>query len=382
MIIAKTFWKIVKKYKFIIIMFSIIQIIFAGFNMKTSDNTIAFSAEKPDVLIINNDKNIGVTQNLIKYIEKHCNIVDINENEDAINDALFYRDVSYVIYIPENYREDFLSNKDPEIKVKSTNDASASLAETMLSQYMKVSNIYIGYVNDENELIEKINTTLDKEIDVEMTSKLDTDNLEKATFYYNFLTYSMLSICIYIVCMILASFKEKNILKRTTVSSTNYKKINKEILIQSGVLVTIIWIFFIILSFIFVGNIMFTFHGMVLMINSFIFMICATTIAFLLGNIVNNKDALMGIVNVIGLGSSFLCGAFVPVQFLPDFVLKIAHLLPAYWFIQTNEAVKTIEKINFDSLNQIFLNMGIIIIFAFIFIVFSNIVTKRKRVLN
>ena len=39
-------------------------------------------------------------------------------DEEKINDSLFYRDVNYVIYIPENYREDFLNDKNPEIEIK------------------------------------------------------------------------------------------------------------------------------------------------------------------------------------------------------------------------------------------------------------------------
>ena len=38
-------------------------------------------------------------------------VVDLKNNEDAINDALFYRDVNYVIYIPKNYNKDFMDGK-------------------------------------------------------------------------------------------------------------------------------------------------------------------------------------------------------------------------------------------------------------------------------
>ncbi len=67
---------------------------------------------------------------------------------------------------------------------------------------------------------------------------------------------------------------------------------------------------------------MFTVHGIILMVNSFVFSICALTIAILIANLVNNKNAINGIVNVVALGSSFLCGAFVPIEWLPDTVLK------------------------------------------------------------
>ncbi len=78
--------------------------------------------------------------------------------------------------------------------------------------------------------------------------------------------------------------------------------------------------------------------GVVYIINSLVLTICATTIAFLIGNLVSNKGTINGIVNVVALGSSFLCGAFVPMEWLPDSVLKIAHTLPTFYNIRINEA--------------------------------------------
>ncbi len=56
MTVFKTFLKIVNKYKFIILLYTVILIVFAGFNMQTSDTSTAFVASKPDVLIINKDE--------------------------------------------------------------------------------------------------------------------------------------------------------------------------------------------------------------------------------------------------------------------------------------------------------------------------------------
>ena len=51
---------------------------------------------KDKKLIINNDKEEGLTKNLINYINENTNIKEIKNDEEAINDALFYRDVNYM----------------------------------------------------------------------------------------------------------------------------------------------------------------------------------------------------------------------------------------------------------------------------------------------
>lgn len=379
MTVFKTFLRVLNKCKIPIIMYTVLLIIFAGFNMQTSENSTNFIASKPDILIINRDEEKGITKNLVEYIKNNSNIIDIKDDEQARNDALFYRAVNYIIYIPENYREDFLNGQNPKIEVKSTGDYQAAYAEMLLNRYIKIANIYGKNTDNEEELITKINENISKQAEVEINSKLDTDNLAKATFYYNFANYSILAGGIYVICLILASFKEEKIRKRTVISSMNYKKHNRELLLSNSLFAVVLWLFYVVLSFILIGNVMFTMHGLVYIINSFIFTICATTIAFLIGNIVINKNAINGIINVVALGSSFLCGAFVPMELLPDSVIKIAHILPSYYYISSNEMIKEVEIINYETIKPILVNMGIILAFAIGFIIIANIISKKKQ---
>ena len=379
MTVFKTFLKILNKNKFIVILYTVFLIGFGGFNMQTSENSTSFVASKPDIMIVNYDEEKGITKDLIKYITDNSNIIELNNNEEAINDGLFYRDVNYVIYIPENYSEDFMDGKNPELNIKSTGDYQSSFAEMLLSRYIKVANIYQKSIKNEDELTSKINETLSKQSEVEITSKLDTDSLAKATFYYNFASYSILACLVYVICLVLSSFKDIKIQKRTIISSTDYRKLNRQLLLSNSLFSIILWGVYVALSFVLIGDVMFSNQGIIYLINSFIFTMCATTIALFIGNLVSNKNAINGIVNVIALGSSFLCGAFVPMEWLPDGVLKIAHILPSYYYISSNESLKTLEVFNLETMQPIITNMIVILGFSIIFIILTNIVSKRKQ---
>ena len=248
----------------------------------------------------------------------------------------------------------------------------------LLERYINVANIYQKNIESEEELINKINETISKQTEIEITSKLDTNNLSKATFYYNFANYSILAGCVYVICLILSSFKEEKIRKRTIVSSMNYKEYNRKLLLSNSLFAIVMWIAYVVLSFVLVGSVMFTTHGLIYIINSFIFTICAVSIAFLIGNLVFNKNAINGIVNVVALGSSFLCGSFVPMDWLPDSVISIAHILPSYYYISNNEMVADLEVINYDTIQPVLLNMGIVLLFALGFIIVTNVISKRK----
>ncbi len=379
MIIFKTFWKIVKKYKGTVILYTMLLIIFGGINMTTSDTNMNFVDSKPDIFIVNQDVDSPLTKNLIKYLENSSNIINIKNNEEAINDAIFYRDVNYVIYIPKNYQKDLLNGQNPTINIKSTKDYQASLAEMILSKYIRIQNIYLNNTKNEAELIKQINNNLNKQTNVEITSKLDTTTTSNMTNYFNFASYSIMAIVIFIICLVMTSFKEKPIRKRTIISSINYKKVNQELLKASFIYSLIVWILFMILGLIMLGKPLISIRGLIYAINSFFFTFCSLTIALLISTLINNKDAISGIVNVVALGSAFLCGAFVPTEWLPQSVLNMAHIFPAYWYINSNDLLKTIETINLTTLTPIFINIIVIIIFSVIFILVNNFASKFKQ---
>lgn len=392
MTVFKTFLQVLNKYKATVIMYTVMLVAFGGLNFQTSDSNMNFTASKPDVLIINEGEEVGITKAFIDYLDERTNIKDIKKDEESINDALFYRDVNYIVYIKPNFRDSILDNSPNAseqfekyissadrtiIEIKTTGDYQASIADMLVKKYINLADVYSRTYEDEEEIIKHINETLSLEIDTELTSKVDTNTLSRVTFYYNFLSYSVLAGCVYVICLILSSFKNKEINKRTIISSMNYKKFNMKLLLSNCLFAIVLWLIYVILGFVLVGSVP-NDYLVIYLINSFVFTICSVTIAFLISNLINNKNAINGIVNVVALGSSFLCGAFVPMEWLPDSVLTIAHILPSYWYIKTNELLKGIEVFDMNSLGPIIINMGVLIGFIIIFIVLTNIVTKLK----
>ncbi len=379
MTVFKTFLKVLNKYKLTVIIYSAFLIFFGAFNMTSNDTATSFVATKPDLLIVNNDEEEGLTKSLIAYLKDNSNIVEVKDDESAIDDALFYRDVNYVIYIPKNFNADFLNGLHPEIEIKSTGDYMSSLANMKLERFLSVANVYQEEGYNEEKIISSVKETLESNTKVELTSSLDTTSLTKANTYFNFASYSLMAGAIQVICLVLSTFRNKNIAKRTIISSENYKTINRRLLLSNMLFSIVLWLIYIIIGFVLLGSVMSSMHGLMFTINSFVFTICCTSLAFLIGNIVTDKNAVNGIVNCVALGSAFLCGAFVPQNWLPDAVLNIAHILPSYWYISSNETLILTEKFNFNTLKPIFINMGVIFIFIIIFIILTNIISKKKQ---
>lgn len=379
MTVFKTFLKILNKYKVTVIMYTVFLVLFGAFNMNATEQSVNFVSVKPKIAIVNQGEEVGITKDFIDYLKKNSDVVKLKNSESARRDALFYRDVNFIVIFSPDFRKDFLNGKEPKIQVKSTKDYPAMMAERLVTRYIKVARTYQTSFDREEEILKKVKETLSSEVSVTMTSSLRQDDLQKATFYFNFMNYCMLAGCVYVISFILSSFQSTPILKRTMISSMNYKTYNRKLLLSNSLFTILLWGFYILLSFILIGDIMFTMHGLFYIFNSFLFAICTLVIAFLVGSIGKSKDAINGIVNVIALGTSFLCGAFVPMEYLPKFVLSVAHLLPSYYFILNNELISKLETFNFESLKPIFINQFILIGFLLMFVFVINKISKKKR---
>lgn len=379
MTVFKTFWKIVNKYKGTIILYTVMLISFGGINLASNDTTTTFTSTLPNIAIVNNDQKSVLTNNLISYLSENSKVVDIENDEEKINDALFYRDVSYVVYIPKNYTNDVLKGMNPTIDIKSTNDYMSSLEEMMLTDYLNLQNTYLKLTTDQAKLTNYINETLKDKSEVVLTSKVDTKSLSKVSRYFNFASYSILAVVIFIITLVLTSFKEKTVNKRIVVSSMNYKKHSGLILKSSLLYALIVWALFSLLAIILLGKSVLNTRGLLLILNTLVFTLQALTFALLISSLVNNKDAIGGIVNVVALGSAFLCGAFIPSMYLPEKVVSISHIFPAYYYNNSNDLVTSLEVINLTTLKPFITNIMMMLVFMLVFIVLNNFVIKNKR---
>ena len=378
MTVFKTFLKIVNKYKGTIILYTMMLLVFGVTNLNTKETT-SFIETKPDVVIIDED-NSKLSNNLVNYMKKNTDLRSIKESD--IDDALFFRDVVYVIYIPKNYQEKRLNQEDITLKIKSTNTYEGALSEEILKRYLESEKVYTKNYNNINTIISKINSSLQSSVNVKTVSKIDTKEQSRISRYFNFSSYSIMAVVIYIICLVLTSFKEKNVNKRIIISSTNYQKHNKLLLYSSFMYVFLIWLLYSLLGVIIFKNEILNLKGIIYLGNTLIFSFVALTIALFISSVINNKNAISGIVNVFALGQAFLCGAFIPTEYLPDTVLKIAHILPSYYYINSNDILSKMEVVNLINLKPVIFNSIILLGISILFIILNNVVSRKKQIVG
>ena len=392
MIVFKTFWRIMKRYWWIVFIYIAILTSLSVINLKTAPVT-DFVDTKPEITIVSQDPSDlatkPFTKNFLNYLSKNTKIIDLKESETT--DALFYQKISMILYIPEDLESKIISGQKITLDYRTSGNYTAELSKNLIKRYFELQRTEIlesknsskeqsNILSEDSEkIISSLNQRLDQSPTVRLASKNAT-NLSKIAAFFNFASYTIMAIILYVTCFINASFNKSPVKKRTMVSSLHLKKYSFSLLLANSIFAFSVFILLTTLSFFVLGDIVLTPFFIFEILNILLYTLAALTLAELVSTFNLSRDAVSGVVNLLSLAPAFLSGAFVPTYFLPSFVLTIAHIFPTYWFIDTNNKITTMTEFNFSTFLTILPNLLVLVLFSIIFIVANLVLSKKKRI--
>ena len=392
MIVFKTFWRIMKRYWWIVFIYVAILTSLSVINLKTAPVT-NFVDTKPEITIVSqNPSDLATkpfTKNFLNYLSKNTKIIDLKESETT--DALFYQEISMILYLPEDLESKIISGQKITLDYRTSGNYTAELSKNLIKRYFELQRTEIlesknsskeqsNIISEDSEkIISSLNQRLDQSPTVRLASKNAT-NLSKIAAFFNFAGYTIMAIILYVTCFINASFNKSSVKKRTMASSLHLKKYNFSLLLANSIFAFSVFVLLTTLSFFVLGDIVLTPFFIFEILNILLYTLAALTLAELVSTFNLSRDAVSGVVNLLSLAPAFLSGAFVPTYFLPNFVLTIAHIFPTYWFIDTNNKITTLTEFNFSSFLTILPNLLVLVLFSIIFIVANLVLSKKKRI--
>ena len=392
MIVFKTFWRIMKRYWWIVFIYVAILTSLSVINLKTAPVT-DFVDTKPEITIVSqNPSDLATkpfTKNFLNYLSKNTKIIDLKESETT--DALFYQKISMILYLPEDLESKIISGQKITLDYRTSGNYTAELSKNLIKRYFELQRTEIFesknsskeqsniLSEDSEKIISSLNQRLDQSPTVRLASKNAT-NLSKIAAFFNFASYTIMAIILYVTCFINASFNKSSVKKRTMASSLHLKKYNFSLLLANSIFAFSVFVLLTTLSFFVLGNIVLTPFFIFEILNILLYTLAALTLAELVSTFNLSRDAVSGVVNLLSLAPAFLSGAFVPTYFLPSFVLTIAHIFPTYWFIDTNNKIAAMTELNFSSFLTILPNLLVLVLFSIIFIVANLVLSKKKRI--
>jgi ABC-2 type transport system permease protein len=341
-----------------------------------NSNTENFANVKTDIAFIDHD-DTEFTRNFKSYLADYANFKTFKE--DKLEDAFFYREIQMIIEIPKGFTDKFSTQEELKIKTKSVPDSAASYTlEQAMDNYLNLARTYQENNISTGDLHEAIMAILTKEAKTEFIQDQDGD-YSGAEFYFNYLSYIFLGLIISVICSIMIAFKPLDIKRRNNLGAISNKKMNFILLFSNFLLAFLFYLILIIVALILYSDVMFKANGFLLMLNAFIFLLTVISLAYLLVVIFNSRNIVGALATVISLGSSFICGVFIPQFLIDDFILKIARIFPSYWYVNANEKIASLFKYDYIMMKPIYNSFLIQSIFTFIFIALALTISKAKQ---
>lgn len=365
-----------------IILFLVISLIMSSSMAKEAPQDNSFTQTKANLCFISKEDS-PLINGLKEELSKVANFVDLPDETEALQDALYFRNVSYILRVPDGFTAKFLAGEDVQLS-KTIVPASYSNAylDLTVNQYLNTAKLYVQQTSNisQEKLVENIRRDLSVSTAVELqTPQNKTVSHIYANYFFNYLSYALLSVLILGISALMLVFNETELKRRNACSPLSTHSYNMQFILANLFFAFISW--FIIVGFCLLFNLnnSFNLNTLYFILNSLVFTLCGVSISFLIGNLVSNINAISAISNVVTLGLCFISGVFVPSELLSDKVLKIASFTPTYWFVQANNKIATLTEFDFAHVEPILISMLIVFGFSLAFLVIALVIAKKRR---
>lgn len=360
----------------VIIYFIIFLGMMVAFSFMAGDETEKAYQATELVIRVEDKDNSTLSKTLTQYLGKENEVNP--EYEDALlSDLLFYGLVDYVVYVEEGFEEQFLAGEPGGIEKQSTKPNRA-FVDQKIEMFFRYVRGELALGNGIEEACDNVLREMQKSARTEVLSGQKEMSARPGYYFFSYLSYVLLCIMIMVLGPIMYTFYEKNVKMRTDCGLVSVRKQNIEIIKGIIFVAAVIWSLFMLVGAIVYRKDFTTEEYLLGVLNSFVLLLFSVAISVLLGVVFRNKNALDALSNILGLGISFLCGVFVPSEFMPDYVNKIAEFLPVSWYMKNVKMLNEYGNAP-KNLSEFMGNCGLVLGFAAAtFLVFLVYIKKQR----
>ena len=379
MTVFKGHMKIIGQNKMLILLY---VAIFFGctilFQSTAGKTETSYQAEKLNIGIVDEDGG-SLAESLTEYLGNLHHLIPIENDVSEIQEKLYYREVDYVVRIPKNFYMKCIEGDEKLSVTKIPDTYSGSYVDQQINSFLNNARTYqaSGFTEAESA------SALEKTQSVKVTFSNDEKSIEDApyVYYFRYMPYLFLALFGFVMGNILIVFQNPNLKKRMAASPVSGRRQSLEGILCMSLEGLTLWIFVIVIGILFYGRDFYTSENFVYyLLNSVSMLFVDIALAYLMGTIAPNRDALTGIANIISLGMCFLGGVFVPLEFMGSHVKAVSHFLPIYWYEKANDLLANFAHMTVSIREQFFKAVIIQLVFVGAFICLTLVIEKYKRV--
>lgn len=382
MSVFKTFYYILRENKISVILgFAVsigISFMYAG-NLNSSETS--FEATESKIAVFNKDDSTEA-EALIDYLKETMDYVAFEGNQEAIDDALYFEELSYVLEIPKGFGASLQSGSlemklSVQVKAGSFNQV---YVDNIINHYLSTYQFY-------TEAFPQKSATEISQLTMENVTEKGQINFDKnfnqleknqgTAGVFNVISYGLFMTIFSGISIVNLAFNRDEIRRRNSCSPISKKRISRQLLTSSLLFSGAVWAAFIAYTLVYT-RIGFNEYTLYFLANSLIFLAAVIAFSIFITGLIKSSELIGAVNNTFILGSSFIGGVFVPSAILPDVVNKIASFTPTYWFVRNNELIGGSLKLDNDFLKDFQFNAFVLLIFALIFFLLAML-TKKER---
>lgn len=325
MTVFKAYLNIMKKNSIGIMIYFFIFVLISVLSMVSSQKLPSDNVDSNiSVAVINNDRDNEFSDKIKKYLDKNYSMKYVKDDNETIKESLISGYVQYVLKINDDSSLEYYVHKD---------DESVYLINSKIIEYIQINKLLSKY-NVKN-IEQKSDNIISN--DIKLSFHINKD-VKKARIinsmyrYYNYQLFVVLAIIMIGTYFIESRFYAGVVKNRISISKMNSRKFNLAVIKSSLSYILFVWLVFSALSVcIFGAGYINSKVGYQFLLSSFIYLIPASGLSFFIASISKNANMNMAITNLLTLTLSFISGVFVPKEFLPEYLEKIALFSPMFW---------------------------------------------------
>ena len=379
MAVFKAYMKIARKNIWMILLylgiFFCVTILFQRF---VPEGAEGYTAESVPVGIVDEDGG-EAAESLINYIGRTNETILLEDDRESLQEDLFYRNVGYIVRIPEGFMEKCILGEEKIEAVTVPGTYAGYYVDQQVNSYMVYARSYAAAGFTETEIASAMAHRDKAEVTLVDFSG-NAGQVPAYTFYYRYLPYLLLSVLGYVMGYILMGFRRGSLPQRMRASAVPERRQSVEGLAASLVIALALWGIGVAASVVMYGQDIYESGKLIwYLLNSLVMMLTALSLAYLVGTLVKSSNALSGIVNIISLGMCFVCGVFVEMSYLSSGVRRAAQFLPVYWYETVNTLLTDHRTVSGGIRTDVLSGIGIQMVFAAAFVCLTLAAAKRSR---
>lgn len=380
MTVYKLYMKIIKKNIWLMLIY---LAVFFGITMMfqawvREDSYSSYLAESVKIALVDEDGG-KLAESLRVYLEQYHEVQAAENDTEVLQEDLFYRNIEYIVRIPSDFYETCIVEGESVKVTKVPGSYTAYYVDQQINSFLNSARTYYAAGFSEEETAEAITNMQPVEVQL-LNVNGNAGEMPAYAYYFRYLPYLFLAALCYAMGYVLTSLRKEDIIKRMRASAVPVNRQNLEGLLAVLTVGIGIWGFTMLAAVVFYRSRFLQSSGFVYYIlNSVMMLLVALTLAYAVGILVKNTNALSGMVNVISLGMCFLCGVFVPMEYMSKRVIRVAQFLPVYWYEKVNDLLVEFGTVTGEVRTEIWQSLGIQFAFAVALVCISMVITKMRR---